>query len=595
MKYIFLLLSLFLNGYLLSQSTIHSHNDYNQTVPFWDAYAHGATSIEADVFLKDGKLFVAHEEHSIQPSKTLEQLYLYPIMQVFEYHVMEARAFQLMIDIKSEANTTLQALIKTLKPYQKNLYPNNRKGIKIVISGHRPDFNDYKKYPNYIFFDWQSEELPRDLSKIAMLSLDFANYSIWNGKGKIIAKEEKGLQNIIEKAKNRRLPIRFWNNPDSKSGWYALDKLGVDFIGTDQPAKAEAYFKNLRRNTVSIPCGNTSYKPSYKSDNANQPIKNVILIIGDGMGLAQISAATNFCPDMMFNQFRHIGFSKTNSANDYTTDSAAGGTAIAIGEKTNNRTVGMDANYMAQPNLVEILSNKGFKTAILTTDEITGATPADFYAHVADRGLKNEIAEHLLQSDLDFFMGGDRKYFRENGINKRLEEHGFHVVDTITSLDKSSKKIAFLAGENSLPYMREGRGDLLPNATSFALDYLKDDSFFMMIEGAQIDNFGHFNDIKGVVEETIDLDHAIQKAIQFADKNGETLVIVTADHECGGLTIPHGQMHNHELEGDFSTHDHTGIMVPVFAYGPQSSKFQGIYDNNEIFHKILQVLKIQNQ
>ncbi|MXV37201.1 alkaline phosphatase [Flavobacteriaceae bacterium Ap0902] len=593
----FKILSVLLLCYTSSfaQSQIHSHNDYQQTVPFWEAYAHGATSIETDVFLKDGKLFVAHEEQSIQPNKTLEQLYLYPIMQVFEYHVMEAREIQWMIDIKSEAKTTLQAIIKALKPYQSNFYPNNPNGVKLIISGNRPDFKNYNDYPNHIFFDWQSDEIPTDLSKIAMLSLDFANYSVWNGKGKIVTRENIALKEIIEKAKNRRLPIRFWNNPDSKSGWYALDQLGVDYIGTDQPAKAEAYFKNLKRNTVQIPCGVTRYQPTYQSDNANKPIKNVVLIIGDGMGQAQISSATIFCPDMILNQFKSIGFSKTNSANDYTTDSAAGGTAIAMGEKTNNRAVGVDVDYKAQPNLVEILSKEGFKTAILTTDEITGATPADFYAHVRDRGMKDEIAQDLIQSDLDFFMGGDRRFFRENGFNEALEEKGFTVVDTITNLSQSANKIAFFAGENSLPYIREGRGDLLPKATSFALDYLKDDSFFMMIEGAQIDNFGHLNDLKGVAEETIDLDHTIQKAIQFADENGETLVIVTADHETGGLTLPHGQLHDHELEGDFSTHDHTGVMVPVFAYGPSSSTFQGVYENNEIFHKILQALKIQNQ
>ncbi len=114
-----------------------------------------------------------------------------------------------------------------------------------------------------------------------------------------------------------------------------------------------------------------------------------------------------------------------------------------------------------------------------------------------------------------------------------------------------------------------------------------------MIESAQIDNYGHFNEVKGVGEEVIDFDNTIQKAIEFADANGETLVIVTADHETGGLTLPHGDKDKKTVEGEFTTHDHTGIMVPVFAYGPQAKEFQGVYQNTEIFHKILKVLKLK--
>lgn len=114
-----------------------------------------------------------------------------------------------------------------------------------------------------------------------------------------------------------------------------------------------------------------------------------------------------------------------------------------------------------------------------------------------------------------------------------------------------------------------------------------------MVEGAKIDSYAHENDIGGVITEGIGFDKAITEALKFADTNPGTLVIITADHETGGLTIPQGNLEKNEIEGDFTTHDHTGMMVPIFAYGPQSLEFQGVYENNEVFHKILKVLKVQ--
>lgn len=117
--------------------------------------------------------------------------------------------------------------------------------------------------------------------------------------------------------------------------------------------------------------------------------------------------------------------------------------------------------------------------------------------------------------------------------------------------------------------------------------------FFAMMEGAQVDSYGHFNDVGGIISEGIDFDKAVTKAIMFADTHPGTLVIVTADHETSGFSILQGNLKNHEIEGDFPTSDHTATMVPVFAYGPQSHEFSGVYENNEIYHKILKVLQDQ--
>src|SRR5690606_24387597 len=123
----------------------------------------------------------------------------------------------------------------------------------------------------------------------------------------------------------------------------------------------------------------------------------------------------------------------------------------------------------------------------------------------------------------------------------------------------------------------------------------KNKPFFLMIEGAKIDKFAHKNDVEGIVSEGIDFDRAITEAIKFADLSGDTLVIITADHETSGFSIPQGNLKNNIIEGDFTTYDHTAAMVPIFAYGPGSQEFQGVYENNEVYNKILRVLALSSK
>lgn len=111
-----------------------------------------------------------------------------------------------------------------------------------------------------------------------------------------------------------------------------------------------------------------------------------------------------------------------------------------------------------------------------------------------------------------------------------------------------------------------------------------------MVEGAKIDSYGHAKNMQGVINESIGFDKAVAEVLKFADQNQNTLVVITADHETGGLTIPQGNFAKNEVEGDFTTHDHTGTMVPIFAYGPKSHLFQGVYENNKVFYKILEAL-----
>ncbi|HET8736293.1 MAG TPA: alkaline phosphatase, partial [Pricia sp.] len=238
-------------------------------------------------------------------------------------------------------------------------------------------------------------------------------------------------------------------------------------------------------------------------------------------------------------------------------------------------------------NITELLAKKGFVSGIVTTDEIFGATPSSFYAHRQDRSMSEGIMEDLTESALSLFISaGNFTGTKENAIGD------FTMLPTLAEIGNSKRdKIAFLmSGKTTSAESDSG----LAKATENALQFLqnKNKPFFLMVEGAKIDSFGHENDIGGVISEGIAFDRAITEALQFADQNAGTLVIITADHETGGLTLPQGNLGRNEIEGDFTTHDHTGIMVPIFAYGPQSYEFQGTYENNEVFRKMVKVLRV---
>ncbi len=584
---------LFGTNKLIAQSIpkIHSHNDYIQTIPFWDAYANGANSIEADIFLIENNLYVAHNEKDIITSRTLEALYLKPLQTALEMSFKKDQELFLLIDVKSEAVSTLNKLITILKTYPTII---NNQNIKIIISGNRPNSDTYSKYPPFIFFDYQELSQPisfENKEKVAMVSLDFGKFSKWNGKGRLTHEDYNRVIAVITKAKAMNKPFRFWGTPDSKSSWKTLFDMGIDVINTDTPYKCVNYINSLPNRFVTSTTFSQVYTPSFKTDQKQLPVKNVILLIGDGNGLSQISSAVlSNNGALSLTQLKSMGLIKTQSADDFTTDSAAAGTALATGKKTNNRAIGTDTNGMMLENIVEILYKKGFSTGCITTDEITGATPASFYAHVKDRSETEKISKDLVKSKLNVFIGGGASNFIKTPI-----DNNFKLLPSILDISTSNNnKIGVFFSEKNVPSVLNGRGNILADATKYSLQYLEKASkpFFLMVEGAQIDSFGHANNTTGIITETIDFDKAISEALKFADANGETLVIITADHETSGFSIPQGNIKDHKIEGSFITHDHTGTMVPLFAYGPQSQTFQGVYENNEVFHKILSLLKI---
>ncbi|WP_192348465.1 alkaline phosphatase [Algoriphagus sp. Y33] len=582
------------------QSKIHSHNDYLRKVPFWEAYANGCASIEVDVLLVSEKLFVAHEQESIHQARTIENLYLQPIRQGLQTGLIaKPLSFFLTVDIKSEPYETLKQLMKSVMPYQDIMYSaQHENGLKLVVSGNRPLPQEYGDFPEYIFFDHQEltdlETIPLD--KVAMVSLPFDRYSQWGGKGRMVEEELNAVKQAVEKVHQAGKPIRFWANPDSKSSWKALYDIGVDFINSDKPFEINSYLTSLDQRYVGSSIRSEILELNFENDEVLRQVDNVILMIGDGNGLAHISAGMYANGNALnMTSLKNVGLAKTQSADDFTTDSAAGGTALATGNKANNRGVGLDSLENKVESLVHILSEMGFGTGIISTDHITGATPATFYAHQKDRDMIGQITQDLYGSSLNLFIGAGKNDFLryQNHALDSLMANGFSLMGSLDQVAGSTEgKVGYFASNHGLPSIEKGRTGFLKHSTEAAISYLenKGTPFFLMVENGHIDVGGHINDARTVVEEVIDFDQAVAAALKFASENPNTLVVITADHETGGVTIPQGSLANGEVELEFSTEDHTGIMVPVFAFGPHSKSFSGVYENTEVFEKIMTAL-----
>jgi alkaline phosphatase len=325
-------------------------------------------------------------------------------------------------------------------------------------------------------------------------------------------------------------------------------------------------------------------------------VKNIILLIGDGMGLSQVSASQFYNKKTSnFERFPVIGLTKTSSTSDLITDSAAAATAFASGIKTYNGALGVNTDTLAVKTIVEEISKIGISTGIISTSSIVHATPAAFYTHTKNRSMYEDIATQLVSSDIDFFAGGGITYFNDRKDKRNLilelEKKGFSI--NTESLPKNTKPVfnkkqGYLLASNGMPKMLDGRGEFLTNATKLAIESLSsnEEGFFLMIEGAQIDWGGHDNDAEYLISELIDFDNTIGVALDFAKLNGETLVIVTADHETGGFTLAQDNGDYNKIKPVFSTGGHSATMIPVFAKGPNADDFGGIYEDTAIYNKM---------
>ena len=379
--------------------------------------------------------------------------------------------------------------------------------------------------------------------------------------------------------------------------------------------------------------------------------KYVFYFIGDGMGFSHISLTEGYLATqegkignnpLCFTQFPVMGMATSYSANRYITCSSAAGTALATGSKTNNGMLGVAPDSSALTSIAYKIHNAGFPVGITTSVTIDHATPGSFYANSAARSDYYSIAQQLPQSGFEFFGGGGfygakDKREQDKSLYEIAAEAGYEFAYGVEEFNgkkgTAEKIVLFQQGDkknNDLPYVAERVvGDLtLPQVVASAIEFLENEKgFFLMVEGGKIDWAAHSNDLAGTIFELLDFDSAIALAYEFYKQHpDETLIVVTADHETGGVTLGRGKGYVYDLsvvkspsetkvEGGsdvsnymdgvsadslskvakigWTTTSHTGGAVPVFAIGAGSGMFAGRQDNTDIPKKICKAMGVE--
>ena len=366
--------------------------------------------------------------------------------------------------------------------------------------------------------------------------------------------------------------------------------------------------------------------------------KNVVLLIGDGMGAAHRElgrlSSVGMDGELAMNKLPAAGLVHTTST-EPVTDSAAAGTAIATGVKTNNGAVGVDENGDEVRSVLDLARQAGKATGLVTTTLITDATPASFGASVADRGDHEEIARQYAESDIDLLLGGGADVWYEEGsedgggedgsegsgsdqsnLIELARDNGYAVVESAEELERADdgKLLGLLADERMYEPAAEGEGDeyspvvSVADMTRTAIERLSDDDdgFFLVVEEEAIDEFAHENNAERTAQAVAALDAAVEVAMDFAEDNPETLVIVAADHETGGLGIKRVNPDDTDEDGpnavadsdeefnvDWVATGHTAEDVPITAAGPGSTAFEGVMDNTEVFDGMVAAMRLE--
>lgn len=635
LTFICLLLSITLQAQ--QRVLVHSHNDYRQRVPFYQAYSQQVYSIEADVFItEEGDLIVGHDREELTFDADLESMYVLPLVKLFKQNGGKPwrnsdNNLQLMIDLKTPTEPTLTKVVEVFGRYPEVFDPSvNPNAAKVVITGNVPKPQDFVKYPSFILFDGQIDINYTDdqLERIALISEPFFKYARWNGKGAMVHGQKEKVQEVIDKAHSLDKPIRFWASPDGITAWNTQYAMGVNIINTDRVEKCIDFFRNFEEKNYRIGIGahNTRgmvitdrldkatsgfkgfnreknqllkrievYQPTYRNDGGEKKIKNIIFLIGDGVGLAQINAAETVNKGLTLLNIKNIGLQKSNAKDVYTTDSAAGGSALATGEATNNRHISMTDEGKVNPSFTDYAYDEGLACGVITLGNLADATPAAFYGHATERDDTDQLTNYLLDGKLTLLAGSGMNVFTGRKDAKdflsKLKKQ-YRITDNFKEINIDDKKV--ICADERIDLATTGETlEILAEATRLGIKKLQeanDKGFFLMVEGAKIDYAGHANSLPGSIIETLSFDMAVAEALEFADRDGETLVVVTADHETGGLTLIDGDIETGLITGYYVTDDHTPIMLPVFAYGPGSQNFSGVYNNTEIFHKMKKLL-----
>ena len=320
-------------------------------------------------------------------------------------------------------------------------------------------------------------------------------------------------------------------------------------------------------------------------------VRNVIFLIGDGMGLEQVSCAWVLNHGKLnLDNMPVVGLSRTYCLTDLITDSAAGGTALAVGEKTAYGHVGTDPDGNPLFSMLVKAQEHGKKTGVVVTCHLADATPADFCCHSIDRYRYDEVIAGYAESGVDYIAGGGLDYFGKKrkdarNIAEEMARKGYAVALDEVSLMEAHLPILGLLADDNLPVAME-RGDLFRHMVAKGLQELSEQSgdkgFVYMVEGSSIDDWQHENRIDLAMEELLDFDRVLGDVLQWAAADGHTLVVVTADHATGALTLQGGDLKEGRIEVAFGNDSHNGIAVPFYVWGPGSDRFGGIMENAEL-------------
>jgi alkaline phosphatase len=364
------------------------------------------------------------------------------------------------------------------------------------------------------------------------------------------------------------------------------------------------------------------YRPSEETaarlQTAGRGADNVIFCIGDGMGLGQVALArvttVGLDGKLCMERLPVAGLVRSHAANSSVTDSAAAGTALACGVKTNNGMIGMTPDEQGYCTILEAARDKGMATGLVVTSTISHATPACFAAHVKSRKSEGQIAEQLIANRVNVLFGGGKKFFLPKTAPKSGRKDSLDLLAAAQAAGyqyaETAEAMQTLCGPYVLGlFQLEGLKTVAPEPSLAQLTrkaiellaHIRSDTaggrggFFLMVEGSQIDWECHSNKAAGAIRQTLLFDQAVEAAVDFALQDGHTLVLVTADHETGGLSLIGGGNEDKpdaQLTARWSTKGHSGIPVAIHALGPGATQFGGVQDNTEIPAKIARLLNI---
>lgn len=339
-------------------------------------------------------------------------------------------------------------------------------------------------------------------------------------------------------------------------------------------------------------------------------VKNVIMFIGDGMGINIMQAArlkaVGADGKLFIEKLPILGKKTTHSADKLITDSAATATAMSTGYKTNNGMIGYSPDGKWLPTLLEMARDRGMATGLVATSGVTHATPASYAAHVEDRDNYFKIAEQMFDTRVNVLLGGGREYFIPQTTKGSKRKDGKDILkdflDAGYSYATNNDELWAAQGEYILGFFQDGALDTIspdePSVLSMTLKALEvlskdDDGFFLMVEGSQIDWEAHDNELEKTIRQLLLFDMAVKAGYDFARQLGNTLIVVTADHETGGLILRGGNLKGENLKASWASGSHSPSDVLVYSYGPGSIDFAGSYDDTDIAKKIANLLNIK--